>query len=87
MKILEAESGRLTNYEVFRHLTEQKARHMAQGRRGPPNLETVVREVSAHMAIFKRSEQQAHPLGDPILQYGPEPFGTATFAVHARKYC
>jgi hypothetical protein len=53
MKILEAESAPLTNYEVFRHLTEQKARYVAQGRRGPPNLETVVREVSVDIDTFK----------------------------------
>jgi hypothetical protein len=54
MKILEAESAQLTNYEVLTHLTEQRARYASKGRRGPPNLETVVREVSAVGAgIFK----------------------------------
>lgn len=38
MKILEAQSAVLSNFEVWQHLSEKK-------RRGPPNLETVVREV------------------------------------------
>lgn len=51
MKILEAQSAQLTNYEVYKHLTEQRERHAKllkvkdKGRR-PGNLETVVKEVS-----------------------------------------
>lgn len=45
MKILEAQSAVLTNYEVYEHLTEQRERYKSAKRRGPPNLETVVREV------------------------------------------
>jgi hypothetical protein len=51
MKILEAQSAQLTNYEVYKHLTEQRERHTKllkdkdKGRR-PGNLETVVKEVS-----------------------------------------
>jgi formate dehydrogenase maturation protein FdhE len=47
MKILEAQSATLTNYEVYTHLVEQRARYAKkemQGRR-PGNLETVVKEV------------------------------------------
>lgn len=46
MKILEAQNAVLTNYEVYKHLTEQRERYAQDKRRGPPNLETVVREVS-----------------------------------------
>lgn len=47
MKIIEAQSATLTNYEVYTHLQEQRARYAKkemQGRR-PGNLETVVKEV------------------------------------------
>jgi len=47
MKILEAQSATLTNYEVYTHLQAQRARYAKkemQGRR-PGNLETVVKEV------------------------------------------
>jgi hypothetical protein len=47
MKILEAQSATLTNYEVYTHLMDQRARYAKkemQGRR-PGNLETVVKEV------------------------------------------
>lgn len=45
MKILEAQSAVLTNYEVYQHVSEQRERYKNAKRRGPPNLETVVREV------------------------------------------
>jgi hypothetical protein len=49
MKILEAQSAQLTNYEVYVHLTEQRERHAklpkSKGRR-PGNFETIVKEVS-----------------------------------------
>ena len=48
MKILEAQSAVLTNYEVYTHLLDQRARYAkpeVRGRR-PGNLETVVREVT-----------------------------------------
>ncbi|KAI9746026.1 MAG: hypothetical protein M1818_000707 [Claussenomyces sp. TS43310] len=47
MKIVEVQSATLTNYEVYTHLTEQRARHELRGkkRRGPGNFETVVKEV------------------------------------------
>lgn len=46
MKIVEAQSAVLSNYEVLQHLVDQRARYKQKKRRGPPNLETVVREVS-----------------------------------------
>ncbi|PSS25299.1 hypothetical protein M430DRAFT_33060 [Amorphotheca resinae ATCC 22711] len=50
MKILEAQSAQLTNYEVFTHLTELKAKSNARKGnralgRAPGNLETVVKEI------------------------------------------
>lgn len=49
MKILEAQSAVLTNYEVYQHLNErklgQKKRERGE-RRGPGNLEALAREVS-----------------------------------------
>lgn len=54
MKIIESESAQLTNYEVYAHLTEQKARYgkldKDKGRR-PGNLETVVKEVSSRLLL------------------------------------
>jgi len=56
MKILEAQSATLTNYEVYQHLVEQKERHLKlkgnkqKGRR-PGNLETVVKEVNIDLYI------------------------------------
>jgi hypothetical protein len=49
MKILESQSATLTNYEVFQHLQEQRARYHKPGVKGrrPGNLETVVREVGS----------------------------------------
>lgn len=51
MKILEAQSAQLTNYEVHKHLIEQRERYakinrvQEKGRR-PGNLETIVKEVN-----------------------------------------
>lgn len=47
MKVVEAQSAVLSNYEVFQHLTDQRDGYKKIKRRGPPNLETVVREVSS----------------------------------------
>ena len=47
MKILAAQEAALSNYEVFQHLTDQRDGYKKIKRRGPPNLETVVREVSS----------------------------------------
>jgi hypothetical protein len=62
MKILEAQSAVLTNYEVYQHLVDQSAARRARpGRgkkRGPPNFETVVREVSdLGLSLYKTSSQ------------------------------
>lgn len=47
MKVIESQSAVLTNYEVYQHVVDQRERYKKNNkRRGPPNLETVVREVS-----------------------------------------
>lgn len=51
MKIVESQAAVLSNFEVYQHLTEQRDRYKKNKRRGPPNLETVVREVSHHLAL------------------------------------
>lgn len=45
MKVLEAQNAILTNYEVYSHLADQRERYVQSKRKGPPNFETVVREV------------------------------------------
>lgn len=45
MKILEAQAAVLSNYEVYQHVAAQKDRYKKTKRRGPPNMETVAREV------------------------------------------
>lgn len=46
MRIVESQSAVLSNYEVYQHLVDQRQRYRNDNkRRGPPNLETVVREV------------------------------------------
>lgn len=56
MKILESQSAVLTNYEVHQHLSEQRQRYKQGMRRGPPNLETVVREVATEPCLPVASE-------------------------------
>lgn len=45
MKIIEAQSAVLSDYEVYQHLSDQRNSYKQNKRRGPPNMETVVREV------------------------------------------
>lgn len=54
MKILESQSAILTNFEVYTHLVNQKAKHDKKGqrRRRPGNLETIVKEVSLSKIVF-----------------------------------
>ncbi|KEZ43837.1 hypothetical protein SAPIO_CDS3999 [Scedosporium apiospermum] len=66
MKILEAQNAVLTNYEVYRHLTEQRERYAQEKRRGPPNLETVVREI---LQYFR---SPPNPLSQNPITYTPE---------------
>jgi hypothetical protein len=50
MKVLEAQAAVLTNYEVYQHALEQRDRYKLKKRRGPPNLETVIKEVCSSLA-------------------------------------
>jgi hypothetical protein len=52
MKILEAQSATLTNYEVYQHLTEQRTKYANVKGRRPGNLETVVKEASSIVFIL-----------------------------------
>ncbi|EFZ01385.1 hypothetical protein MHUMG1_02413 [Metarhizium humberi] len=63
MKILESQSAVLSNYEVYQHLTDQRDRYKQKKHRGPPNLETVVRE-------YLRTAPS--PLSQKPLTYTPE---------------
>ncbi|KAI0137203.1 RNA polymerase III, subunit C17 [Xylariales sp. AK1849] len=45
MKILEAQSARMTNFEVYQFLNKQAKEYQQQKRRGPGNLETLRREL------------------------------------------
>lgn len=65
MKILESQSAVLSNYEVYEHLSDQRDRYKQNKRRGPPNLETVVREILQYL----RTEPS--PLSQKPLTYTP----------------
>ncbi|KAF5022619.1 hypothetical protein F66182_5334 [Fusarium sp. NRRL 66182] len=49
MKVIESQSAVLTNYEVYQHVVDQRERYKNAKRRGPPNLETVVRELLQYL--------------------------------------
>ncbi|TPX07894.1 uncharacterized protein E0L32_010469 [Thyridium curvatum] len=67
MKILEAQNAVLTNYEVYQFLLERKNRKDGnRSRRGPPNYETLVKEVLEHL------ETNPNPLSQRPLTYTPE---------------
>ncbi|KAM4059219.1 RNA polymerase rpb4 domain-containing protein [Hirsutella rhossiliensis] len=66
MKIVESQSAVLTNYEVYQHLTEQRQRYKQGKRRGPPNLETVVRELLGYLRT------RPNPLSQDPSTYSPE---------------
>ncbi|KAF4507140.1 hypothetical protein G6O67_005808 [Ophiocordyceps sinensis] len=66
MKIIESQSAVLTNYEVYQHLTEQRQRYKQGKRRGPPNLETVVRELLGYLRTHP------NPLSQEPATYSPE---------------
>ncbi|KPM39307.1 hypothetical protein AK830_g7247 [Neonectria ditissima] len=69
MKVIEAQSAVLSNYEVYKHLTEQRDRYKKAKRRGPPNLETVVRELLQYM------NTHPSPLSQTPLTYSPSCIG------------
>jgi hypothetical protein len=84
MKILEAQSAQLTNYEVYKHLNEQKERHKRlkgnkdKGRR-PGNLETVVKEVCLSLWEFKANAYQRYLQLLEYLIEAPSPLGSHPF--------
>jgi len=65
MKILEAQSATLTNYEVYTHLIDQRARYRKKGLRGrrPGNLETIVKELLDYF------HEAPSPLGSKPFPY------------------
>ena len=82
MKILEAQSAQLTNYEVYLHLTELQEK--SKGRRGadrpPGNLETVRNEVcvqNAYTVYSFRSSKVCQILD--YLKEAPSPLGSEPF--------
>ncbi|PHH84947.1 hypothetical protein CDD83_1141 [Cordyceps sp. RAO-2017] len=65
MKVIESQSAVLSNYEVYQHLVEQRQSYKLKKRRGPPNLETVVKEL----LVYFRTKPG--PLGQEPLPYHP----------------
>ncbi|GKT46961.1 DNA-directed RNA polymerase III subunit rpc9 [Colletotrichum spaethianum] len=66
MKILEAQSAVLTNYEVYQHLTERKLGQKKRGeRRGPGNLEALARELLQYLRT------PPNPLSQDPITYQP----------------
>lgn len=76
MKVLEAQNAILTNYEVYSHLAEQKERYTQAKRKGPPNYETVVREVS---------QCRSHPLSSLFCMSMPSPRTAEQFTMLPKR--
>ncbi|KAL7944647.1 RNA polymerase Rpb4 domain-containing protein [Trichoderma barbatum] len=66
MKVIEAQAAVLTNFEVLQHLSQQKDRYKQRKRRGPPNLETVVRELIQYL------QSHPNPLSQKPSTYAPD---------------
>ncbi|POR33909.1 DNA-directed RNA polymerase III subunit RPC9 [Tolypocladium paradoxum] len=49
MRVIESQSAVLSNYEVYQHLVDQRQRYKPTKRRGPPNLEMVVKELLQYL--------------------------------------
>jgi len=54
MKILEAQSALLSNYEVYQHIVDQQKRNKAHKRRMPGNLATLMTEVGFPRVVIPR---------------------------------
>ncbi|KAL2019115.1 hypothetical protein VTK56DRAFT_10066 [Thermocarpiscus australiensis] len=73
MKILESQNALLSNYEVYQHIVDQRARNKAQNRRVPSNVHQVTTEVLAYLRrkpnpLEKQEETQAYsPSAIPLL--------------------
>ncbi|KAM0457662.1 hypothetical protein ACHAPV_006556 [Trichoderma viride] len=65
MKVIEAQNAVLSNYEVLQHLSQQKNLYKLRKRRGPPNLETVVRELIQYLQSYP------NPLSQKPSAYTP----------------
>ncbi|KAG5944789.1 hypothetical protein E4U59_006882 [Claviceps monticola] len=66
MKIIEAQSAVLSDYEVYQHLSDQRNSYKQNKRRGPPNMETVVRELLQYLRT------EPNPLSQQPLAYTPD---------------
>ncbi|KAB8304281.1 hypothetical protein MFRU_002g04300 [Monilinia fructicola] len=62
MKILEAQSATLTNYEVYTHLKDIQSKHRTGGRR-PGNLDNVMKELIQYL------EEAPSPLAQKPCPY------------------
>ncbi|KAM0665151.1 hypothetical protein MY8738_002409 [Beauveria namnaoensis] len=65
MKIIEAQSAVLPNYEVYQHVAAQKDQYKKTKRRGPPNMETVARELLQYLRTAPS------PLSQTPITYTP----------------
>jgi len=65
MKILEAQSGLLSNYEVYQHLVNQQRKNKSRRRRVPGNLATLRTEVLTYLGgraspLAQQEEKRAY---------------------------
>jgi hypothetical protein len=61
MKIIESQNALLSNFEVYQHIADQRARNKAQNRRVPANAHHVMNEVRPHMQPPRFSANQPAP--------------------------
>ncbi|KAH7320215.1 RNA polymerase Rpb4-domain-containing protein [Stachybotrys elegans] len=69
MKVIESQSAVLTNYEVYQHVIDQRAakeNRKKENRRGPPNLETAIRELLKYLTT------EPSPLSQKPITYTPD---------------
>ncbi|PNY26408.1 DNA-directed RNA polymerase III subunit RPC9 [Tolypocladium capitatum] len=66
MKVIESQSAVLSNYEVYQHLVDQRQRYKPTKRRGPPNLEMVVKELLQYL------QTPPSPLSQTPVTYRPQ---------------
>ncbi|KAJ6441788.1 RNA polymerase III, subunit C17 [Purpureocillium lavendulum] len=65
-RVIESQAAVLSNYEVFQHLVDQRQRYKSKKRRGPPNLENVVKELLQYL------REAPGPLSQEPTTYTPE---------------
>jgi len=86
MKILEAQSAQLTNFEVYEHLKDLKETHAkipkGNGRR-PGNLETIIKEVQPPFAFILGYFTDTAKLID-YFEEAPSPLGSKPYAYNQR---